>query len=141
MSENNMENVVVLFKKFEELQRDEDEIMREFLAEWEGAYQKFDVVQAAINGDNTTLAKFDNAEVSLAKAEVASSIRKFGDTKVAEVSSVAKLAGDLKAAVEKRNGRLFGFTALGKRSMRFAMASERRYYGPAATVSTIGVTR
>jgi len=133
------ENIVVLFKKFEDLQRDEQKILHEFCCEWEAAYKRFDVVQAAISGDNAALAKFDGTEVALAKSDVERSIKKFGDTGVADVGSVAKLAADLKAAVEKRNGRLFGFTALGKRSMRFAMAQDRRYYGPAATVSAIGL--
>jgi hypothetical protein len=131
-------NIVVLFRTFEDLQRDEQKIMKDYFAEWEAAYARFDVAQAAINGDNTALAKFADADVSLAKAAVESSIRKYGDTGVADVGSVARLASDLKASVTKRDERLYGMSALAKRSRRFAMASERRYYGPAAAVTTIG---
>jgi hypothetical protein len=132
------DNIVVLFRTFEDLQRDEQKIMKDYFAEWEAAYKRFDVAQAAISGDNTALAKFDNTEVALAKAEVESSIKKYGNTGVAEVSSVARLASDLKASVTKRDDRLYGMSALAKRSRRFAMASGRRYYGPAAAVTTIG---
>ena len=128
------DNVVVLFKKFEDLQRDEAEITGEFMAEWERAYRKFDIVQAAINGDHVALAKFADPEVALAKSQVEGSIKTFGDTLVARVRSVATLASALKDAVSKRDGRLYGVTEVAKRSRRFAMAQDRRNYGPAAAV-------
>jgi hypothetical protein len=130
---NNTGELIVLFKTIEELLRDEQTIMREYCEEWEAAYVKFDIAQAAIKGDNTALAKFDCADVALAKSEVASSVKKYGSTVVAEVSATAALANALKAAIEKRDRRLFGMTNLSKRAHRFAMASDRKNYGPGAT--------
>ena len=125
-------------KEFEDLKKNEDLILKEYADEWKAAYTRFDLAQAAISGDGTALAKFDNAEVAMAKAEVANAVRKYGTARVADVRSVARLVAELKAAVERRDDRLFGVGKLAKRSQRFAMASERKYYGPAATVTAIG---
>ena len=102
-------------------------------------YVAFDVMQAAIGGDRTALAKFDNAAVMLAKAEVDAVVRKYGRPDIADMRSVAMLAKALEAAVKKRNDRLFGVGEVAKRSRRFAMASECKYFGPAASVTNIGI--
>ena len=47
------DNIVVLFKRFEDLKRDEDLILREYAEEWAESYVAFDVMQAAIGGDRT----------------------------------------------------------------------------------------
>ena len=137
MSANTMEsNVVPLFRTFTELQHDQHQIMSDYFADWERAYEIWDIAKAAMDGDASALAKFtqsDSAHVALAKSEAHRSKTLYGDLAVAESRALAKLVASLKAAVDKRNDRLFGHTALARRSMRFAMAQERRNYGPGAT--------
>lgn len=136
MSANiNMENVVVLFKTFEDLKRDEDLILREYAEEWEKAYVIFDMTEAALTNDSAALAKFGGPELTLAKAEAARLKSKYH---APESQAMVTLVKSLKAAVDKRNERLFGVGEVARRSRRFAMASERRYFGPAASVTTIG---
>jgi hypothetical protein len=131
-AEINMENVVVLFKNFEDLKRDEGQILKEYAAEWERAYVMFDMTEVAFNKDETALAKFDGADLALAKSE-AERLRSSGSMTTAKVQALVTLTKSLKAAVDRRNDRLFGHTALAKRSMRFASAHARRSYGAGAT--------
>jgi hypothetical protein len=126
---NNMGELIVLFKSFAELQRDEDLILKQYAAEWERAYVIYDMTEAALNSDKTALAKFAGPELALAKAEAARLKSKY---RAPETQAMVTLVKSLKAAVEKRNDRLYGHTALAKRSMRFAMAQDRRNFGPAA---------
>jgi hypothetical protein len=139
--ENMENNVVPIFRTFDDLKHKEQRIMGEFLSEWEGAYRKFDAVQAAISGDSTALEKFATDEVVVAKYAVDNSIRKYGDAAVANIQSTATLAKTLKAAVDRRNERLFGLGALAARSLRFVTALQRRHCGPPASVTSIGVAR
>jgi hypothetical protein len=121
MSENNVENIVPLFKSFEELKSDEEQILKDFAGEWEAAYVTFDERQPA---------------VALAKVNAGNDCLKSADALLVKRNSIISLVNDLKAAVEKRNGRLFGFDELAKRSYRFATA-QRRNYGAAATILSI----
>ena len=131
MSDANIstENVVVLFKTFEDLKRDEDLILKEYAAEWEKAYVIFDMTEAALNNDAGALAKFIGPDLALAKAEAERLKSKYT---APETQAMVTLVKSLKAAVDKRNERLFGYTALAKRSLRFASAHGRRNYGPGA---------
>jgi hypothetical protein len=123
-------NIVPLFKNFAELQRDEDEILKQYAAEWERAYVIYDMTEAALNNDATALAKFAaSPEMALAKSEAQRLRSRYA---APETFAMVTLVKSLKAAVEKRNDRLYGHTALAKRSMRFAMAHDRRNYGTAA---------
>jgi hypothetical protein len=127
------DNIVVLFKTFEDLKRDEDLILREYAEEWEKAYVVFDMTTAVIHDDQTAMAKFAGPEMALAKSEAERLKSQYGGSiAVAESKAMVTLVKGLKAAVEKRNERLFGHTSLAKRSLRFAMAHERRSYGPGA---------
>jgi hypothetical protein len=127
------ENIVVLFKTFEDLKRDEDKIIGEYEAEWAKAYSVWDLTRAVIDDDKTELAKFAAApELALIKADVAASVKKYKDTAVANAHATAVCAASLRAAVEKRNNLLFGYSALAKRSLRFASAHASRNYGPGA---------
>jgi hypothetical protein len=131
MSEEN--KIVPLFKTFEEMQRDEEEILKDFAAEWEHAYVLNDMAFAAIENDETAMAKFaGQPEMALAKAEVERQESKYSGDTLARVKATAALAKRLRAAVEKRDARLYGLSALAKRSMRFASAHARRSYGPGA---------
>ena len=125
MSENNVENIVPLFKTFEDLKSDEEQILKDFADEWERAYIQFEKRQPA---------------VALAKAHAGHDCLKRADALLAKRNSIITLVNDLKAAVEKRDGRLFGFDELAKRSYRFATA-ERRNYGAAATILPIEAKR
>jgi hypothetical protein len=129
----NTENVIVLFKTFEDLKRDEDQILSEYEAEWAKAYSVWDMTNAAIDDDATAMAKFAGPEMTLAKAEAARLKSKCnGSIAVANSGAMVTLVTSLKAAVEKRNTRLFGFGALAKRSQRFASARASENYGPGA---------
>jgi hypothetical protein len=124
------DNVVVLFKTFEDLKRDEDQILSEYEAEWAKAYSVWDMTNAAIDDDATAMAKFAGPEMTLAKTEAARLKAKY---RVPETQAMVTLVKSPKAAVEKRNDRLFGYTALARRSMRFASAHANKSYGPGAT--------
>jgi hypothetical protein len=138
MSNENMGELIVLFKSYDELRRDECEVYREHYDAWHAAYRRWDLVKAALADDDTELAKLagSDRELGLAKSEAARLKKQHGD--LAGFFANVELAARLRALVEKRNASLYGVSALAKRSLRFAMASERRYYGPAATVTTIG---
>jgi hypothetical protein len=129
-AEISMENVVVLFKSFEDLKRDEDLILKEYAEDWEKAYRIFDMTTAALNNDAAALAKFVGPELALAKADAERIKSKFA---VPDVQAMVTLVKSLKAAVDKRNARLFGCTALAKRSLRFASSHARKNFGPGAT--------
>jgi hypothetical protein len=130
----NTENVIVLFKTFEDLKREEDLILSEYEAEWAKAYSAWDMTSAAIDDDATAMAKFAGPEMTLAKAEAARLKSKCnGSVAVANSGAMVTLVKSLKAAVDKRNDRLFGYSALAKRSMRFALAHANKSYGPGAS--------
>jgi hypothetical protein len=137
MTENNMGELIVFFKTFDEMQRDECAIYKEHYDAWHAAYHRWDMIRAALASDDNELAKFaGDAGLDLAKSESARLKKRYGGS--AEFFATVELAKYLRGLVEKRNERLYGLGALAKRSMRFSMASERKYYGPAASVTTIG---
>jgi len=51
-------NIVVLFKTFEDLQRDEDEIVADFQREWDDANAAFDLTYKTITADEAALTKW-----------------------------------------------------------------------------------
>jgi hypothetical protein len=140
MSKSTIEgNIVPLFKNYEELHREECEIYKDHYDKWHAAYRKWDLVKAAIDNDENELSKLaaGDSELDLAKSEAARLKKRYRDS--AEFFATVELAKYLRELVERHNDRLFGMSALAKRSMRFAMAQDRRNYGPAATVTTIGI--
>jgi hypothetical protein len=166
-NEINMENVVVLFKTFEDLKRDEDLILKECSAQWDDAFSAFEVARdSVLAGDGAALAKVVDTASSFAalkKSGRYAALKKLDPSLCAKIDKISSefaivaaehhrlkteitakleviqtLHNARAAAIEKRNDRLYGNTALARRSLRFAMASDRRYYGPAATVTTIG---
>ena len=96
--------IVPLFKTPDELNRDQAEIEKQYLAAWESAYVKYDGAQAVLK-------KSDSG-----------------------VDSLAALVRELRDVVERRNDKMFGIDAVAKRSFRFATAARRPYYGAAATL-------
>jgi hypothetical protein len=140
MSISDQENVVPLFKTFEELHRDEVAIYQEHYSEWHRAYARWDVTLAVLKNDNTALAKCaGNADFDIAKAEAQSLKKQHGD--LAEFYANSALIKQLRALVDKRNERLFGLGEVARRSARFASVQRRPYYGPAAAVLSIGATK
>lgn len=148
--------ILPLFKKFEDLARDEEEIMADYVADWESAYEKFDRAQDIIRTMEARatepfkpLAKLEpenDSPAALLKAiraefaEVHAAhdrIKREIEVNRERVRANATLAASLKAAIAKRNERLFGLGAVAKRSQRFAQAHSRKYYGPAAAVLSI----
>jgi hypothetical protein len=129
---NNMGELIVLFKTFEELQRDECAIYKEHYDAWHAAYRHWDLIMAALANDENELTKLaaGGAELELAKSEAARLKKRHGE--LAEFYTSAALAKQLRELVEKRNERLYGHSALSKRSVRFASAHARRNYGPGA---------
>jgi hypothetical protein len=155
MSNANMENVVPLFMTFEDLQSTEQTIWAEFCAEWDSAYKHYDEVIASLPAcPPNPVIKFrkpKDADLSkalaqattpaerreiLAKALHEAKIATDHLTKQVEFNSAKHealntLIASLKAAVSKRNERLYGTTAVAKRSLRFATARNRgNNYGP-----------
>jgi hypothetical protein len=152
MSDNiNMENVVVIFRTFEELQRDQDLILADFEKQWQDAWDAFEVARDALRAEDEggTLAKVIATPFFAARTLAA--LTKFDPSLRAEIdelsSQFAKVAAEhhrltkqhevlqnlesaRKAAIEKRDGRLYGFGKLARRSQRFASAHERKNYGP-----------
>ena len=133
---NTWGNVVPLFKTFEELHRDEIAIFKHHHDEWTAAFRQWDLVCAALQNDEGELTKLAGAgaELSIAKAAAA----RFKAHPAPELAAAADLAKRLRALAEDRDERLFGLGDVAKRSLRFASAQQRRYHGPAASVSTIG---
>lgn len=132
-----------LFRSFEDLQRDEQRALQDFGKEWTGAFATFDLAGIVVEKMKAALAsaptaKNDTSEIGVAHSEEVDRLRKAYDIEAARHNALAALVEKLKAAVERRNERLYGMTAVAKRSMRFASAQQRRYHGPAATVITIG---
>ena len=63
------ENVIVLFKSQEELQRDWQQMRANADAEWSAIFRENGLIKAALNGDVGTLAKAADSDVVLAKIE------------------------------------------------------------------------
>ena len=123
MTANNEGIIVPLFQTFEQLQSAEQEIAADFFKDWHAAMACYEMRQAVISGDTNELAKFDGAEVELAKAVVAESVKKYhshGHTLIAMASSQSTLTAELLAALDRRDERMFGLGAVAKRSARFS---------------------
>jgi hypothetical protein len=156
MSNANMENVVPLFMTFDDLQSTEQTIWAEFRAEWDGAYKRYDEVIAslpdrpaspvikfrkpsdaglsnAMAHAKTPAEKREILAKALHEAKIATEdLTKQVDFNRAKHEALNTLIGSLKEAVSKRNEKLFGQTAVAKRSLRFATAHDRRQYGAGA---------
>jgi hypothetical protein len=155
-------NIVPLFKTYEELISDEKKILADCETESEAAFKAFEVARDAIISDDVALAKVVDTTVSplaaLKKFSRYAALAKLYPALFAQIETMSNqfavvsaehkalkkqistkreviqtLENARKAAIDKRDGRLFGLTALAKRSMRFASAHERRNYGPGAT--------
>jgi hypothetical protein len=131
----NRGNVVPIFQTHAELQRTEQEAHERLSQEWEAAYRKHDMVQGVIAGNAELLAKSAESEIALAKNYV----ERHGAN--AEYEAMKTLVHTLKNLADDYNAKLFGVGEIAKRSMRFASAQKRHYYGPAATVTDIGGAR
>jgi len=160
---NKMENVIVpIFRTFEELQSDEDAILAGFEEDWQQAFKVFEGARDAVLEDKATLAKVVDTEPSpfaaLKKSGRFAALKKLDPglaAKIDEMSAefavvvaehkrlkkeitagceaINNLNDARRAAISKRDERMFGFGALRRRSQRFASAHERRNYGPGAS--------
>lgn len=131
MTEGN--NIVPLFQTYEEMDRSEREIYKEHFDAWHAAYRRWDLVKAALADDPPAeLSKLaaGDGELALAKSEAA---RLKASCYCPDIAANAELARKLRTLEEKKAERLFGLSALAKRSLRFASAQARRNYGPGAT--------
>jgi hypothetical protein len=130
MNETEGNNVVPLFKTFEQLREQECEIFKSHYDAWHAAYRRWDLVKAAIADDENELTKLaaGGDELALAKSDAVRLRKSYNP----ELSATCELASALRALCERRNERLFGLGTLAKRSMRFASAHERRNYGSGA---------
>jgi hypothetical protein len=120
------DNIVQLFKTYEQMHADECAIYKEHYDAWHAAYHRWDLVKAALADDPPAeLAKLaaGDGELALAKSDAA---RLKTTCCYPDVAADAELAKKLRALEEKNAERLFGLSALAKRSMRFASAHGRR---------------
>jgi hypothetical protein len=154
MSESEGNKIVVLFKTFTELARDEEQIIADYYADWEQAYKVYDAAQSAVAAplvvtDDPRISAMFAALKKLAKQmpERRSEIEKASadltelatgsatsKRRLAERQALTSLSRSLQTAVAKCEGRLHGFGALAKRSQRFANAQMRKSYGPGANL-------
>src|SRR6185436_10860040 len=98
VDENYRGNVLPLFQKFEDMQREEQEALQEYASANERLFAKYDAVMANV------------ADVELAKAYV----RHHGARAKSEATTEAGIA--LLAALKRRNARLYGVGEVAKRS-------------------------
>jgi hypothetical protein len=148
------DNVVPLFKTFEEMQRDEEAILADFEKDWHGAFKAFEVASDAVLDDEAPLAKVITTPaplVALQKSGAIAALSKLDWSLAAEVETMFKnfaavsaehrrlkkkieaghkamqnLENARRAAIERRDERMFGHGALRRRSQRFASAHARR---------------
>ena len=152
-------NIVPLFKSFDELQADESAIATDVERDWNAANAAYDDAMAKVAalkknppGDiSEAYAKTLSALKKMAKLDPSSAstcnkmiqdiaaleIRRIdvaGKLAIsqAEKDALANLIGSRKAAIEKRDERMFGHGALARRSQRFATAHANKNYGPGA---------
>ena len=148
------EKIVVLFKKYEDLKSDEARIVERFEEEWGKAHTAFDLAEVGIanieaelpalekaaQAAGAALAKSGNTTDTLKqiKADMALLSKRL-EIQQAKQAAMRGLLNAKREALDERNGKMFGLGDLAKRSLRFAKAQQRHYYGPAATVAKIGV--
>jgi hypothetical protein len=134
MNDFERNNVVpIRFQSFDELQRSEREIFVKHHDGWHAAFHRFDMVDAALKGDDAALAKCAGPdEVPMAKVEASRLRSKHGDA--ANIYALQSLVKTLREINETRDRQLYGHTAVAKRSLRFASANPDRFYGPAASL-------
>jgi hypothetical protein len=128
------DNIVPLFKTFEQLHSDECLIYREHYDNWHAAYRRWDLIKAVLaDDDGAELSKLAAAdsELGFAKSEAAR-LKKAHGAQLAGFYACVELTAYLRSLVEKRNARLYGLNALAKRSMRFASAQANKFYGAGA---------
>ena len=151
-----------LFKSFDELQADESAIAIDCERDWNAANAAYDDAMAkvaalkknppgdiceAYTGTLAALKKLSKFNKSMASAcskmiqDIAAieihRIDLAGKLAIsrAETDALSKLIGSRRAALEKRDRRMFGFGALARRSQRFATAQLNRNYGPGVSAS------
>lgn len=150
-------NVVRLrFSTFQEAVDNEQEVLREFGERWELAFKTYDDTMAKIASDQDELSKsaVSNADddgvnelrklvrqpewrVKLQSLESdAVALRKSNDKiravvtlEKAKQDAVRLLKDELDAAVKRRDERLYGATAVAKRTLRFARSNPTAFYG------------
>lgn len=123
--------VPLRFQNFEDMCRDQEKILRDHFENWQQAYSQFDAVNAALAGDTAMLAKMAPADADLGKAEADRLTKQHG--KSANIYALATLVQTLRDLCETRDRKLFGHSAVAKRSLRFARANPQQFYGPAAS--------
>jgi hypothetical protein len=153
------ENIVVLFMTYEDQKRDEEAILVDFILDWDAAWEKFETARDAIlygsaaplakvidtsdsplaalkkSGKLAKLAKLDPSlakkveaisnEFAIVEAEHVRMTKQFD----ARNSAIKNLEDAKRAAIDRRDRRLYGLGAVAKRSQRFANAHERRNSG------------
>lgn len=123
------ETIVPIFVNWEQMMREQEEAEAEYAAAYHRLFAKCDAVIAVIAGDVSALAKVDDGEIDLAKAF----IRQHGAMAQFEANYEACVA--LKAALNRRNERIFGVGEAAKRLQRFAAARPHRGGTSSAVVS------
>ena len=97
-------------------------------------------LEKAAQAAGAALAKSGNTTDTLKqiKADMALLSKRL-EIQQAKQAAMRGLLNAKREALDERNGKMFGLGDLAKRSLRFAKAQQRHYYGPAATVARMGV--
>ena len=86
------EKIVPLFMSFEDYARQREEVYTEWYAQWQAAGNLWKATHAAIDADDTALAKFDAPEVAIAKADALRLLsEKRGDVTAAKLAATYAL--------------------------------------------------
>jgi hypothetical protein len=140
------DKIVPIFKTFDELQADETAIHADLVRDWNSANEAYDAALAKsavlkksapdIDGQKVIAALRDFAKANPAQREICekmiSDIRGIAiglhtaQVDLAEKQAVFDLKKARCEALERRDGRMFGFSKLARRSQRFASAQLRR---------------
>lgn len=152
-------NVVKLrFETFDEAKANEVAILEDFEKQWNNAFELYDGTLAKIAADQNVLAKSTRVDVptdcgnelrkfvrssqhslqsrlaalqanAVALKQSNSEMRVVIALEKAKQDAVRLLKSNLDAAVKSRDARLYGATAIAKRSLRFARANPLAFYG------------
>jgi hypothetical protein len=153
------DNIVPLFRTFDELQANETAIAVDAVREWNEANQAYDAAMSKV----AALKKNPPGDISEDYPRTIAALKKMATQNPsaastcnsmiqdlaaleihridlasklaisqAETDALAQLGAARKAVIEKRDQRMFGFGALARRSQRFATAQLNKAYGPGA---------
>jgi|GEM_PF-6250613 len=135
-----MGKVVPLFQTFDQLRSNEYDVLSEHYEAWNKAFARYLALDAVLKGDTDALAKCSSVDADLAKSEAARRMallspetRKYNPDH-ARVHALKDFATELRTLCEKRDERLFGLSAVAKRSLRFARATPSRVFAGSATI-------